>query len=86
MSVEAARRFAETAQKWRNLIDRRCAQLVELQRTGAWRYYYDEAQFLQVMSEALALTERWRELAPGAADGEVAAPGETPESSRRTAT
>jgi hypothetical protein len=49
-------------------------------------YYNDEAQFLQVMSEALALTERWRELAPGAADGEVAAPGETPESSRRTAT
>jgi hypothetical protein len=80
MSAEAARRFAETAQKWRNLIDRRCAQLVELQRTGAWQYYYDEAEFLAVMSEALALTQRWRELAPSPDDGESAPP------SRQTAT
>jgi uncharacterized repeat protein (TIGR03809 family) len=76
MSADAARRFAETAQKWRNLIDRRCAQLVELQRTGAWRHYYNEAEFLAVMSEALALTQTWRQLAPRPADS-AAPPDET---------
>ena len=65
---QAARRFAEIAGKWRALVDRRYAHLVELQRTGDWRYHYEEAEFLEAMREALALTQLWRGLAPGPQD------------------
>ena len=68
---QAAHRFAEIAQKWRGLVDRRCAHLVELQRTGDWRYHYEEAEFLNLTHEALALTRIWRELAPGPQDAKV---------------
>lgn len=67
-----ARRFAEIAQKWRGLIDRRCAHLVELQRSGEWRYHYNEAEFLELMREAIALKQTWRELAPDPEDGGAA--------------
>lgn len=69
----AARRFAEIAHKWRALVDRRYAHLVELQRTGDWRYHYEEAEFLKLMREALAWTHIWRELAPAPQDPQVAA-------------
>jgi len=65
---QAARRFAEIAGKWRALVDRRYAHLVELQRTGDWRYHYEEAELLEAMREALALTQLWRRLAPGPRD------------------
>jgi hypothetical protein len=65
---QAARAFAEIARKWRALVDRRYAHLVELQRTGEWRYHYEQAEFSEAMREALALTQLWRGLAPGPQD------------------
>ncbi len=76
---QAARRYAEIAQKWRTLIDRRCADLVELQRSGGWKQHYGEAQFAEIVQEALALARTWRTLAPRPEDkaervvGELAA-------------
>jgi hypothetical protein len=49
--------------------------LVELQRTGEWRYNYEETEFLELMCEALAWAQTWRELAPGPQDAEVAGAG-----------
>jgi uncharacterized repeat protein (TIGR03809 family) len=72
---KAARRFAEIAQKWRGLVDRRCAHLVELQRTGDWRYHYEEVEFLELMREAFALTQIWHELAPAPPDAKVSNSG-----------
>jgi hypothetical protein len=61
---QAARRLAQTAQKWRDLINRRRAHFVELHKSGRWKHYYDEAQFLLLMSEAVALAETWSRIAP----------------------
>ena len=36
----------------------------ELHRSGRWRRYYSEEQFLVRMHEAIWLSERWAEIAP----------------------
>jgi hypothetical protein len=75
MSAEqAACAFAEIAQKWRTLIDRRCADLVELRRTEGWRYHYGEPEFAEIAREALALAQTWRTLAPRPEDEAVGEP------------
>jgi hypothetical protein len=61
---QAFRRFARTAQKWRDLVDRRCAHFTELHKTGGWKHYYDEARFLLLMREAVDLAETWSRIAP----------------------
>ena len=61
---QAFRRFAQTAQKWRDLVDQRCAHFIELHKTGRWKHYYDEAQFLLLMREAVDLAETWSRIAP----------------------
>jgi uncharacterized repeat protein (TIGR03809 family) len=54
----------EVAQKWRALAERRCSHFLELRRSGRWRYYYGEAQFLDRLREAIRLSARWAEIAP----------------------
>jgi uncharacterized repeat protein (TIGR03809 family) len=61
---QAFRRFAQTAQKWRDLVDQRCAHFIELHSTGRWKHYYGEGQFLMLMREAVALAETWSRIAP----------------------
>jgi uncharacterized repeat protein (TIGR03809 family) len=61
---QAFRRFAQTAQKWRDLVDQRCAHFIELHKSGRWKHYYDEAQFLLLMREAVDLAETWSRIAP----------------------
>jgi hypothetical protein len=60
----AFRRFAQTALKLRDIVERRCAHLIELQGSGRWRHYYSEAEFSVLMEEGLRLVELWRNLAP----------------------
>jgi uncharacterized repeat protein (TIGR03809 family) len=84
----AFRRFARIAQRWRNLIERRCAHFIELHRTGAWKFNYTEAQFLQAMREAVVMAETWARLAPRPEDvgGETSAKaGPVAQARRRTA-
>jgi len=59
-----AHALEEVAQKWRALAERRCAYFLELYRSGRWRHYYSEEQFLVRMREAIELNERWMEIAP----------------------
>jgi uncharacterized repeat protein (TIGR03809 family) len=61
---QPAHALEEVAQKWRVLAERRCAYFFELHRSGRWRRYYGEAQFLLRMREAIRLSERWAEIAP----------------------
>ena len=70
----AFRRFAQTALKWRELIDRRCAHFIDLHRSGRWKHYYNEAQFLALMREAVDLAEAWSELAPRPEEAVPASP------------
>jgi uncharacterized repeat protein (TIGR03809 family) len=52
------------AQKWRDLAERRHAHFVDLFKSGRWRRYYSEEQFLHRLREALRASERWAMLAP----------------------
>jgi uncharacterized repeat protein (TIGR03809 family) len=74
----------EVAQKWRALAERRLAHFVELYESGRWRHYYSEEQFLHRMREAVRLSERWAQIALGAA-GEVMARQAQPLPPDRTA-
>lgn len=59
-----AHALEEVAQKWRVLAERRCAYFLELHRSGRWRHYYSEEQFLVRLREAIRLSERWVAIAP----------------------
>jgi uncharacterized repeat protein (TIGR03809 family) len=61
---QTAARLARNAQKWRDLVDRRCAHFIELHKSGRWKHYYGEAQFLLLMSEAVMLADTWAGIAP----------------------
>jgi uncharacterized repeat protein (TIGR03809 family) len=53
----------QLAQKWRDLADRRREHFVELYRSGRWRRYYTEEQFLAQMREVVRAAEAWALLA-----------------------
>jgi uncharacterized repeat protein (TIGR03809 family) len=74
---QAFRQFAQIAQRWRDLVDQRCAHFVELHRSGRWKHYYDEAQFLLLMREAVDLAETWSRIAPVSQDGDDVASAAT---------
>jgi hypothetical protein len=43
----ALRRFNKTAEKWRDLAEKRRLYFEELHQSGRWKYYYTEALFYQ---------------------------------------
>lgn len=61
---QAFRQFAETVLRWRDLVERRCAHLVELQSSGRWRRYYSETKLEELLLEGLDLVETWSALVP----------------------
>jgi len=61
------------ARKWRALAERRQAHFVDLYKTGRWKHYYSETEFLIAMRQAIGVAERWAELAPRAEDFKQAA-------------
>ena len=67
-----ARRYTDAAQKWRDLIERRCAHFVELHASGRWKHYYTEPEFRLRLREVAQLVERWKGLAPRAEDRSTA--------------
>jgi hypothetical protein len=86
METKTFHRFSKTARKWRDLVDRRCAHFVELHSSGRWKLYYDEAEYLLRMREALDLAETWSQIAPLLEDHATSALAETgPKQARRKA-
>ncbi len=86
METKTVHRFFKTAQKWRDLVDRRCAHFVDLHISGRWKLYYDEAEFLWRIREAFDLAETWSQIAPLLNDQPPSAPAETgPKQPRRKA-
>ena len=51
------------ARKWRSLAERRRAHFIELYRTGRWRKYFGEQEFLKIVREIAADLEGWDALA-----------------------
>jgi uncharacterized repeat protein (TIGR03809 family) len=67
--------YGAVAQKWRDLAERRRAHFVELYRSGRWRHYYTEEQFLVRMREVIYAAEAWAQLAKPPSE-RVAVPAE----------
>jgi uncharacterized repeat protein (TIGR03809 family) len=56
--------YSEVAQKWRDLAERRRAHFVDLYRTGRWKHYYTEEQFLARMRDVIKAADTWAQIAP----------------------
>lgn len=59
----AVRSFDQIVQQWRDLADRRRDHFAELYRTGRWRHYYTEEQFVAHMREVVRAAEAWAQIA-----------------------
>jgi hypothetical protein len=59
----AFRRFDKIIGKWRDLAEKRRLSFVELERTGRWKRFYTEAQFVLRMGQVSELAKIWAELA-----------------------
>jgi uncharacterized repeat protein (TIGR03809 family) len=56
---QALRRFNKTAEKWRDLAERRRLHFEELHQSGRWKYYYTEALFYRRLGKAAELVTIW---------------------------
>ena len=54
----------QAALKWRDLAERRRAHFVDLYKSGRWKHYYTDEQFVVRIREAIAAANRWAEVAP----------------------
>ena len=70
--VLATAKLEAAALKWRALAERRRDHHIELYRTGRWRHYYTEQEFLAEMRTAIALAKRWATIAPQPEEREAA--------------
>jgi uncharacterized repeat protein (TIGR03809 family) len=68
----AVRAFQQLAQKWRELAERRREHFAELYRSGRWRHYYTEEQFVAQMREVVRAAEEWARIAPSRVTAEPA--------------
>jgi|SRR5262245_38793685 len=57
---EALRRFNKTAEKWRDLTEKRRLYFEDLHQSGRWKYYYTEALFYRRLGKSAELVELWR--------------------------
>lgn len=72
--IAAARKWERIARKWRVLAERRCAHFGDLYRSGRWRRYYTEQEFLAELRHTVTIAERWAKIAPLPEECEAAAP------------
>jgi uncharacterized repeat protein (TIGR03809 family) len=61
--------FEKLSQKWRELAERRRAHFVELYRSGRWKHYYTEEEFVFQVREVFHAADAWARLAPLASEG-----------------
>ena len=57
------RPYDQVARKWCDLAERRRAHYVDLYRSGRWKHYYTEAEFVLRMREVIRDADRWAKLA-----------------------
>jgi uncharacterized repeat protein (TIGR03809 family) len=62
--IAAARKWERIAQRWRVLAEQRCAHFDDLYRSGRWKRYYTEQEFLAALRDAVMIAERWAKIAP----------------------
>ena len=62
--LPAVRRWERIALKWRNLAEQRRDHHLDLYKSGRWKHYYTDDEFLAEMSAANAIAQRWALIAP----------------------
>jgi uncharacterized repeat protein (TIGR03809 family) len=55
----AFRELGKTAERWRDLAERRRDYFTELHRSGRWQIYYEEHKFRALLREVAAVCELW---------------------------
>ena len=70
--VPATVRLEAVALKWRALAERRRDHHIDLYKSGRWRHYYTDQEFLTEMRTAIALAQRWARIAPQPEEREAA--------------
>ena len=76
--LPAARNWERIALKWRNLAEQRRDHHLDLYKSGRWKHYYTDEEFLVEMRQAVAIAERWAKIAPRPGEREDPAPVERP--------
>jgi uncharacterized repeat protein (TIGR03809 family) len=62
--LAASRKWERVALKWRALAEGRRAHFHDLYRSGRWKHYYTDQEFLAEMRSAVDIAERWAAIAP----------------------
>jgi uncharacterized repeat protein (TIGR03809 family) len=70
--VKATVKLEAVALKWRALAERRRDHHLDLYKTGRWRHYYTNREFLAELRTAIALAQRWAKIAPRPEEREAA--------------
>ena len=55
----AFRKFGKTADKWRELAEKRRDYFRDLYRSGRWRLYYNEEEFIARLRDVARTCDRW---------------------------
>jgi len=58
------RPYDRIAAKWRDLADRRREHFADMYRSGRWKHYYTEQEFLLRMREVIRAADTWHRIAP----------------------
>jgi uncharacterized repeat protein (TIGR03809 family) len=76
--LPAARSWERIVLKWRDIAERRRDHHLDLYKSGRWKHYYTDEEFLIEMRQAVAIADRWAVIAPRSGEREVPAAIEQP--------
>ena len=76
--LPSARNWERIALKWRNIAEQRRAHHLDLYKSGRWKHYYSDDEFLIEMRQAVAIADRWAVIAPLPAERDASAAIEQP--------
>jgi uncharacterized repeat protein (TIGR03809 family) len=76
--LPAARNWERIALKWRNIAEQRRDHHLDLYKSGRWKHYYTDEEFLVEMCQAVAIADRWAKIAPRSEEREAPAAIEQP--------
>jgi uncharacterized repeat protein (TIGR03809 family) len=72
-AVQGGLRLDEISRKWRDLADRRLAYFTELYRSGRWKHYYSQDEFVARMRDVVKAAKVWSNLADRTAAEQILA-------------
>lgn len=76
--LPAARKWECIALKWRNIAEQRRDHHLDLYKSGRWKHYYTDEEFLIEMRQAVVIADRWALIAPRPGEPEIPAAIEQP--------